>query len=81
MFGSDLEATSNAQQLPKTKTASHKETKHILFSVAAFSALDPLGPAFWPPANFLILIWPALMLGSGGTARTLLDELRDDRAE
>ena len=53
--------------------------KHILLSVAAFSAFGLAGPliqrAFWPPANFLILIWPALMLGSGGTARTLPHDL------
>jgi len=53
--------------------------KPILLSVAAFAAFGLLGPliqrAFWAPANFLLLIWPTLVLGSGGTARTLQHDL------
>jgi len=69
-------------RLPRLADVDDKSTtmrKHVLFSVAAFFAFGFAGPliqrGFWPPASFLILIWPALMLGSGGTARTLQREL------
>jgi hypothetical protein len=53
--------------------------KNIVFSVAVFSAFGLAGPlirrVFSAPGSFLILIWPALMFGSGGTAVTLQHDL------
>jgi len=53
--------------------------RHILISVSAFLVFGLLGPLiqrlFSAPASFLILIWPALFLGSGGTAQSLRRDL------
>jgi hypothetical protein len=44
-------------------------------SIVAFSFFGLVGPAIqrvsWPDASFLILIWPALLLTSGGSAATM----------
>ena len=53
---------------------------HLLLSVAVFSMFGLAGPIIraisFPSTNFLFTIWPALVLGSGGTAASLERDLK-----